>query len=100
METLILISFLHVQYLPTFSYDLQVAWIDELHRILREGGLVYFSTHGNRKAAEDLTEADRELMRGGKLVVKNPNSAGMNRCAVYESRDFVVKELLGKFAFG
>ena len=38
------------------------------------------------------------LMKAGKLVIKNPNSAGMNRCAAYESKDFVVKELLGKFA--
>ena len=84
--------------LTHLSYDLQVAWIDELHRILREGGLVYFSTHGSMKAAKELTDADKELLRAGKLVIKNPNSAGMNRCAAYESRDFVVKELLGKFA--
>ena len=78
------------------SYDLQAAWIDELHRILRTSGLLYFSTHGNRRM-EELADVDKELFNACKLVVKNPDSSGMNRCAAYESREFVVKELLGKF---
>ena len=78
------------------SGDLQVAWINELRRILRTGGLLYFSIHGDRKAHE-LTNVDKELFRAGKLVIKNPNSSGMNKCAAYESKDYVIEKLLGGF---
>lgn len=61
---------------------LQHAWLAELRRLLRPGGLVIITTHGDRYL-ETLGSGDRATYQAGQLVVWSGESAGQNRCATF-----------------
>lgn len=64
---------------------LQVAWIGELERILRPGGLLLVSTHGEAYL-DRLTSEERERFAAGELVVRWEQAAGTNLCAAFHPR--------------
>lgn len=67
-------------------------WINELRRILRPGGYLFLTTHG--QSYEHHIPANlKEQYRRGKLVVLNAGQAGKNRCAAFHPDKYVRNEL-------
>jgi SAM-dependent methyltransferase len=69
--------------------DLQVSWMSELSRILKPGGHLVFSTHGEHYAFR-LNRDERRRFSAGELVVKNNTKApGSNTCSAYHPLAYV-----------
>jgi len=68
--------------------DLGRAWMGELRRILRPGGLLMFTVHG-RTYLPHLTRRERAAFERGELVVQFAEAAGANICAVYHPQAYV-----------
>lgn len=82
--------------LSVFSHltqDLQAPWVGELTRILKRGGRLVFSTHGEAYS-QRLNAQERRRFAEGRLVVKNNVSApGRNTCAAYHPAAYVRNEM-------
>ncbi len=88
-------SFDFIYALSVFTHmpaRLQVAWIEELRRILIPGGYLLLSTHGERYL-DDLTREEQDQFRSGRLVVKYDDVAGSNTCGAYHPAAYVRAEL-------
>src|SRR5207244_2931679 len=57
--------------------ELQLAWRDELRRVLRPGGRLFVTTHG-RSYAPRLDAGERERFEQGELVVRWSDVPGTN----------------------
>jgi SAM-dependent methyltransferase len=77
---------------------LLLAWMREMRRILRIGGFLIVSTHGETYLGELTLNQQTELL-AGRVVVKDQASAGTNRCGVYMSEGYVRKRLADGFRF-
>ena len=75
----------------------QISWLREWHRILKPGGYLLFSVHGDYYMSS-FTRAERSKYDRGELVVRNPNSAGTNRCGTFQSLHYVKTHLLTGFS--
>jgi SAM-dependent methyltransferase len=75
---------------------LQHAWISELRRVLRPGGHLLMTTHGEfwLKA---LTDAEKAHFGQGRLVVRNPEASGTNACGAYHPVAYVTQHLAAGF---
>jgi SAM-dependent methyltransferase len=60
----------------------QISWMGELSRVLRPGGYLLITTHGESLIG-GLSEDDRRSFRMGRLVVRNREASGTNLCAAY-----------------
>lgn len=63
------------------------AWLREMRRVLKAGGWLVLSTHGESYLAE-LSPDEQTQFRSGRLVVKFADDAGTNRCGVYVSEEY------------
>lgn len=67
---------------------LQFAWLDELARVLRPGGLLYLTVHGPTQRdslrPEDVARYDR-----GEFVARRSRYEGENLCHVYHPESYV-----------
>ena len=71
---------------------LQTAWIDELVRVLRPGGLLLTSL--KTTVNEDVMDADDvERFERGELVVKRPEVSGRNDCAAFHPLAYIEREM-------
>jgi SAM-dependent methyltransferase len=68
------------------------AWMSELARVLCPGGLLYITTHGEKRAAA-LSDAERERFAAGEPVVVEAGRAGTNACAAYHPERYVRERL-------
>lgn len=78
-------SFDVVYALSVFTHlpaPLQAHWMGELHRVLRPGGVLVLSLHGDALVPK-LTRAERAAYRRGELVVRVGELAGTNHCAAF-----------------
>jgi tRNA(Arg) A34 adenosine deaminase TadA/ubiquinone/menaquinone biosynthesis C-methylase UbiE len=75
-----------------WSKELQLQWMKELKRILRPGGFLYFSTHGD-SYINQLDPNELALYRKNEVVVKNVFVEGSNDCASFQSYQNVVQML-------
>jgi len=71
---------------------LQHAWLAELRRVTRPGGLILITTHGERYL-EKLTGNDRDAYLRGDTVVWSGDDAGKNRCATFHPPAYVRERL-------
>jgi len=74
--------------LTHLTEELQRPWLDELRRVLRPGGLLVLSTHGERYL-ERLNAAERAQFEAGKLVVRWGGVAGTNLCTTFHPRSYL-----------
>jgi SAM-dependent methyltransferase len=72
------------------------AWMADFERILRPGGLLLVTTHGDG-FTERLTPAERERYERGEPVVQRAGVEGTNTCAAYHPPDYVRDRLLARF---
>jgi len=78
------------------SERLQFAWMDELRRVIRPGGYLLITTHGNAYL-DQLSLAEREEYQNNKLVVRHVESAGSNHCGAFHPELYVRRELTAGF---
>lgn len=62
--------------------NLQGAWLRELHRVIRPGGILIVTLSGEGDLHRT-THGEQERFRAGELVVVDANYAGTNMCGVY-----------------
>jgi 2-polyprenyl-3-methyl-5-hydroxy-6-metoxy-1,4-benzoquinol methylase len=74
--------------------ELAHAWMAELRRVVSPVGLLYFTTLGERHAAQQLTPKAYAAFRAGRFVATDPRSAGSNLRGAFTSKDWVVGRLL------
>lgn len=71
---------------------LQRPWMEEIARVVQRGGHFAFSCHGERYFSE-MDSLQQQAFREGRLVVKEQESAGTNRCTAYHPRAYVEQAL-------
>jgi len=79
------------------DYQLQFDWIDELYRIITPGGYLYFTTH-SELSTHSLGEHLIHRFKEEGFVSQNSDLQGDNKCAVYQSKDWVYTNLAKKFS--
>jgi 2-polyprenyl-3-methyl-5-hydroxy-6-metoxy-1,4-benzoquinol methylase len=72
--------------------DLEHAWVAELSRILRPGGYLLLTTHGERYL-ERLRPAEQAAFARGEVVVRFEQVAGTNLCTTFHPAAYVVDTL-------
>ena len=76
--------------------ELQHFWMKELFRVLRPGGLLYLTLHGER-FANDLSVEYQAAFRAGQPVVTAREREGENACAAYHPESYVRNVLAKDF---
>jgi SAM-dependent methyltransferase len=79
------------------SERMHYAWIEELFRIIRQGGILIFTTHGDT-CARRLLPADKEKYDSGSLVIKSHTEEGKKHFVAYHPPQFIKNKLLQKYA--
>src|SRR5262249_23774099 len=77
---------------------LQVAWRDELRRVLRPGGRLLMSTHGQSYVAQ-LDANERARFNAGELVVRWGEVVGSNLCGAYHPERYLRETFAQGFEF-
>jgi SAM-dependent methyltransferase len=72
---------------------IQHDWMDELHRVVRPGGHLLLTTHGERYL-ERLDDDERRRFREGELVVRWGEVPGTNLCTTFHPPSWVRERLL------
>lgn len=75
---------------------LQKLWMAELLRMLKPGGYLYFTMHGEQ-FFDQLSESEIEAVRKGNLVVLLAKDEGHNICASFELAGYARAHLLEGF---
>ncbi len=70
----------------------QSFWIAELTRVLKPGGCLFITTHGEHYLPQ-LSLRDQEQFRSGRLVVLGSKRAGSNDCAAFHPESYVRESL-------
>jgi len=94
-------SFELVYALSVFTHltePLQLAWRDELRRVLKPGGLLLLTTHG-RSYLPRLSDHERERFEAGELVVRWRDIPGTNLCSAYHPEAYLRGAFADGFAF-
>lgn len=75
---------------------LQHAWMAEMQRVVKPGGLLIFSTRGDAHR-DKLNESERARYDSGDLVVRYGGVEGTNLCAALHPREYLAGEFLSSF---
>ncbi|MDH2357115.1 methyltransferase domain-containing protein [Bradyrhizobium sp. SSUT112] len=78
------------------SEAMHFAWIKELERVLKPGGLLLVTMHGNL-SCHSLTQAELKVFRDGDLVVRANVKEGSRLYATFHPDQFVSTQLLANF---
>src|SRR5687768_17119040 len=74
------------------SESLQFHWLNELSRVLKPGGHLYFTTHGDYLLPH-LTEEEKERFLKGQLVVRESEQSGSNTIATFHPVSYVREKM-------
>jgi SAM-dependent methyltransferase len=85
-----------ISILTHLTEPLARAWMADWVRILRPGGLLLFSTHGDAFRGS-LGAAARRQYDAGRTVVTAPRMEGANACVAHHPYRYVAGDLLGSF---
>ena len=75
--------------------ELQRAWIAELARVLKPGGHLLITIHGDHYLPE-LEPEEQQRFRSGQLVVRNASARGSNLCAAFHPSTYIRDVLAGE----
>jgi len=78
------------------SVELATAWIEELGRVVRPGGMLWFTIHGD-SYRERLLPEEAERFDAGEIVVWLPEVQGTNLCGAYWPEPSVRRMFAGAF---
>ena len=78
------------------SEPLQFFWINELARVLKPGGHIWFTTHGEYYVVT-MTPEEKQIFENGELVVREQQQSGSNFCAVFHPTSYVHERLAKNF---
>jgi SAM-dependent methyltransferase len=78
--------------------ELQLAWRDELIRVLRPGGLLLLTTHGGSYVPR-LDPDERSRFEHGELVVRWSDVPGTNLCSAYHPESYLRETFARGFVF-
>ena len=70
----------------------QSFWLDELKRVLRPGGLLLLTFHGEAMAG-GMSSQEMERFRAGELVVRREELSGENACTTFHPEEYVRRTL-------
>ena len=79
------------------SEPLQFFWMNELSRVLRRGGYIYFTTHGDYFFPQ-LSVEEKEKFLSGQVVVRGAEESGSNLCAAYHPAVYVREKMAREFS--
>jgi len=78
--------------------DLQLAWRDELRRVLRPGGRLLITTHGSSYVPR-LDDDERARFERGEIVVRWGEVVGSNLCSAYHPEPYLRETFAQGFEF-
>ncbi len=78
------------------SVELAGRWMDELARVIRPGGFIWFTLHGD-SYRERLSPDERRRFDDGEIVVRLPEIEGTNLCGAYWPQESVERMLGARF---
>ncbi|MBK1876188.1 class I SAM-dependent methyltransferase [Pelagicoccus mobilis] len=78
--------------------NLQSEWMAELRRVLRKGGHLIVSLHGDHYLPH-VPEDQKPRYEEGGLVVRHSTKAGLNECAAFHPESYVRERLAGENGF-
>jgi SAM-dependent methyltransferase len=76
--------------------ELETLWMSEFRRVLRPGGLLWLTVHGDRQHWSFAAAEREEFERGGRMT-RFPELAGTNMCGAFHSPRFVETRMLEGF---
>jgi SAM-dependent methyltransferase len=88
-------SFDFVYALSVFTHwgeELQFAWIDEMRRVIKPGGHLFMTTHG-QSYLPGLSDDERRAFLDDELVVRRGHLAGKNICTTFYTEKYVRDQL-------
>ncbi len=92
-------SFDLISALSVFTHlgeTVQAAWFEELDRVLKPGGHLYVTFHGDAYWTQ-LSPAEQRRYRQGEMVVRRVDREGSNDCAVFHPQAYVRRVLARRF---
>ncbi|MEW6193740.1 MAG: class I SAM-dependent methyltransferase [Bacteroidota bacterium] len=78
------------------SFELQKVWIEEFKRLLKSGGYVYITTHGE-PLFTNLNDNEISMIKSEGFLVINDEIEGDNKCTTYQTKEFFIKNLSDGF---
>jgi 2-polyprenyl-3-methyl-5-hydroxy-6-metoxy-1,4-benzoquinol methylase len=70
--------------------QMQIPWLQEMKRILKPGGLIFLSVHGDHYRYM-LTPEEERRFNQGEIVAHQVESAGTNYCNVFHPRKYLIE---------
>jgi SAM-dependent methyltransferase len=80
------------------TQELQAPWMTEMRRLLKPGGHLLVTVHGEHYL-NHLSQSEKAAFRNGKLVIKGGESVGSNHCAAFHPEKFVTDSLAPETGF-
>jgi SAM-dependent methyltransferase len=77
----------------------QMFWIDELNRVLKAGGYLLFSVHGESAYFKLLSEEEQQRFKRGQLIVQSDEQAGTNVCGAFHPEAYIRERMAKDFIF-
>ncbi|HEV7475481.1 MAG TPA: class I SAM-dependent methyltransferase [Pyrinomonadaceae bacterium] len=75
---------------------LQRSWMNELKRVIRPGGYLLITTHGNYYL-DQLSPTEQARFQNGEMILRDAGAAGSNWCNVYHPEEYVRTKLAEGF---